>query len=159
MPLHAASETARILAPVLRESGFIRRGRNWYRYGGDSILLVNVQQSRLPTVAYVNLGVYYYQYGMVERPKIVDCHVDTRLNSLVSNPLREMELLDLMKDIPSESRRSELRHMVRTYALPWLERMAAIDSARTFLASNPAAAHVAPKAIEDLRAPLVPSTK
>lgn len=153
MKSNAASYVTRVLNPGLRASGFVRHGRNWYRYGSDSILVVNIQQSRLPAVAYVNLGVYYYKYGKNERPKIVDCHVDASLNGVVTNPLLVIGLLDLTSDIPSELRTDELANVVRAYAVPWLERMATIDSARNFLASNPAAAHIAPEARVDIQVP------
>ena len=159
MSLHAASEATRILDATLRASGFIRSGHNWYRYSRDSILLVNVQQSRLPQVAYVNLGVYYYRYGKLQRPKLVDCHVDTGLNSVVPNPLRVIALLDLTSYISPDIRSEELGDVVRTYALPWLDRMASLESARSFLASNPTAAHVVPKARADLHAPQETSAK
>jgi hypothetical protein len=104
-------------------------------------------------------GVYYYRYGKIDQPKIVDCHVDTGLNSVVSNALWEIELLDLTNDVPPETRSGELQDMVRTYAIPWLEGMAAFDVARSFLASNPAAAHVAPIARTDLRPQGPPSAE
>jgi Domain of unknown function (DUF4304) len=60
MASNAASQIARVLDPVLKEGGYRRRGLNWYRYGVDSVLLVNVQRARYTSGAYINLGVYYY---------------------------------------------------------------------------------------------------
>jgi hypothetical protein len=151
MASNAASQIARVLAPVLKESGYRRRGLNWYRYGVDSVLLVNVQRARYTSGAYINLGVYYYKYGSMELPKDVDCHLTTRLTALVPNPLREMELLDFAKDIPLETRRAEIKDMMRSYGVSWLDAMADIDSARSVLARDKKAVHVAPIARADLR--------
>jgi hypothetical protein len=73
------------------------------------------------------------------------------LTALVPNPLREMELLDFANDIPLETRRVEIKDMMRRYAVNWLEGMADIDSARSVLASDKKAVHVAPIARADLR--------
>jgi hypothetical protein len=150
MPSHAASEVARLLDPTLRANGFVRHGHNWFRYNGESISLLNVQRSRLSQVAYVNLGTYFYRYGKLQKPKLVECHVDTGLNSVVPHPLRVIALLDLTSYISSEVRGDELGEIVRSYALPWFDRMMSLESARSFLASNPTAAHVAPIARAEL---------
>lgn len=151
MTSNPASQIARVLDPVLKDSGYRRRGLTWYRYGVDSVLLVNVQRARYTLGAYINLGVYYYKYGKMERPKDVDCHLTARLTALVPNPLREMELLDFAKDIPLETRRVEIKDMMRRYGVVWLDGMAEIDSARSVLASDKKAVHVAPIARADLR--------
>lgn len=72
---------------------------------------------------YINLAVYYYKYGQLNKPAVVDCHVTTRLTNLlqaVGEALRETELLDLTNDISVDIRRDELLQMIRTYGIPWL---------------------------------------
>lgn len=147
----ATSRIAQVLDPLLQEDGFTRTGLNWYRYGQESILLVNVQSPRHGMGPYINLGVYYYKYGDAREPAIVDCHISTRLTSLVSTAPREMELLDVANDVPDEARRRELSDMMRVFAIPWIEAVSKIESARYVLASRPSAAHVAPVARADLR--------
>ncbi len=147
----AASQIAGIVDPFLKQSGFVRSGLRWYHYEDQSVLVIDVQPARYSPGPYINMGVYYFKYGNLRNPKIVDCHVDTGLTSVVPNPLRGDELLDVSNDISIEVRRSELEVMLRSYALPWLESMARLDAAKAVLADNPTAAHVAPIARADLK--------
>lgn len=147
----AASQIAGIVDPFLKQSGFVRSGLHWYHYEDQSVLVIEVQPARYSPGPYINMGVYYFKYGSLRNPKIVDCHVDTGLTSVVPNPLRGDELLDVSNDISTAVRRSELEVMLRSYALPWLESMARLDAAKAVLADNPKAAHVAPIARADLK--------
>ena len=149
-PSRAATEVAGLFAPVLLEKGFIRNGLSFYQYTGESILLIDIQPGTPWLGPYVNLGVYYNKFGEMDRPRIVDCHVQTRLISVVPNPLREEELLRMANDIPLETRRAELLEMMRNSGLPWLEGVAIIDEARTFLPGSSKAAHIAPIARGEL---------
>lgn len=136
---------------MLREAGFTRSGLSWYRPEKDSVLLVNVQSARYSPGPYVNLGVYYFKYGDIDKPDIVDCHVTTRLNRLLSvaDAFRQNELLDATNEITDDVRRPELQNMIRSYALPWLEGLARFDEARSFLESR-GVGHISPAARSDL---------
>jgi len=154
-PSRASAEVAGLFAPMLQEAGFVRSGLNFYRSTDESILLVSIQTGTHWLGPYVNLGVYYHKFGeTMERPGIVDCHVQTRLTSVVPNPLREGELLQMSNDISLDTRRAELLGMMRNYGLSWLEGMEVFESARTFLQGSTKAAHVAPIAREGLTPPL-----
>jgi Domain of unknown function (DUF4304) len=147
----AAAQIGEILDPSLVELSFVRSGTRWFRYEEESVLVIDVQPARYSPGPYVNLGVYYYKYGTQKEPNIVDCHVDARLTSMVPNPLRGDELLNPTNDIPYDVRRDELQTMIRSYAMPWLQSMARLDTAKAVLAHNPKAAHVAPIARADLQ--------
>ena len=43
--------------------------------------------------------------------------------------------------------------MIRSYAIPWLQKMARFNDAKTFLAQSPKVAHVAPSVRADLISP------
>jgi hypothetical protein len=145
-----ALTVAQVLDAVLQEQGFIRDDLNWYRYGDESILLINIQRAQFAPGPYINLGVYFYRYGEMEEPRIVDCHVHVRLTRVVPDAMREIELLDLTNDIPETVRRDEIQGLLRASGIPWLEGVAKFDSARSFLSEHPKAAFVAPKARADL---------
>lgn len=149
-PSRAASEIADLFGPSLIEDGFIRSGLNFYRYGAESVLLINIQSGSLWLGPYINLGVYYFRFGAMNRPEIADCHLQTRLISVVPNPLRQEELLQLTNDIPQHERYAELLEMMRRWGVPWLEGVSTFDSARTFLPGSTKAAHIAPIARDDL---------
>jgi hypothetical protein len=150
MESDSTSQVAQMLDVVLKEQRFVRSGLNWYRYDDESVLVVNVQRANFAPGPYINLGVYFYRYGDLEEPQIVDCHVHVRLTRVVPNAFREIELLDLTNDMPTNLRRDGLEGLLRTSAIPWLETLAKFDSARSFLTGNPTAAYVSPNARTDL---------
>lgn len=154
MPRNPASVIAETLAALLHESGFIRTGLRWYRYEEDSILLIDIQPARSYPGPYINLGVYYYRYGDVDKPRIEECHASMRLTSVVPSGRRERELLDLSNDISIGVRGQELAEMIRAYAIPWLEGAAKFDTAKSFLAKNKSRpAYIMPIARADLGTP------
>ena len=149
-PATSAAQIAKVLAPVLKDLGFVRSRFRWYRYEKESILVVDIQPARFSPGPYINLGVYYREYGISDKPGIVDCHVDDRLTALTPDPLRGDELLNPWNDISPETRREELEAMIRMYGMPWLTSFSNIDRAKKVLAANPKAAHVAPIARAEL---------
>jgi hypothetical protein len=151
----AATIVADLIDPSLREQRFVRHGLSWYRYEKESILVINVQLASYAPWAYINLGVYYYRFGDEDRPDIVECHVSTRLNGVLSqaDALREISLLDLTNDIPTEVRRDELQTMIRVHGVPFLERLASFEAARIVLSQNPKLAHIAPAVRAELTLP------
>lgn len=155
MASSAALTVAELINPSLRAQGFVRDGLSWYRYEKESILVVNVQQASYAPRAYINLGIYYHRYGDEDKPDIVKCHLDARLNGVLSQEeaLREIRLLDLTNDIPDEVRRDELQTIIRLYGVPFLERFASFEAARVVLSHNPKLMHVAPAARADLMPP------
>jgi len=151
----AAATIAELIAASLEEAGFVRNGLSWYRYGAESIEMINIQPAATQPGPYLNLGVYYYRYGQIDAPTMTDCHVDTALNMVLTTPqaFREMELLNPTNDIPSEIRRTELMDLIRRYGIPWLAAMARFEAARALLADNPEIAHVSARARADLQPP------
>ena len=149
-PQSAAQVIAELLQPVLQQDGFVRRGLRWFRYEEESILVIDVQPAAVLPGPYINLGVYYLRYGANQQPKIVDCHVDTRLMSLVPDPLRGNVLLDPNNEVADDTRREELTQLVHNYGVPWLEMMAKFQSAKTALMKTPLVAHVSAMARPDL---------
>lgn len=130
MPNQAAPMIADILAPVLAQAGFKKSKLTWRRDGRASIHLVNVQASRFGDLAYINLGVYFREYGSLSVPALPDCHVYERLNAIVPAPQRENELLSFMNKVTLEERRTELPVLLREYGLRWLDENDTVDATR-----------------------------
>jgi hypothetical protein len=149
----AAGEIAELLQPVLEREGFFRRGVNWYRYGTESILVIEVQPSDFLPGPYINLGIYYFRYGSAEFPDIVDCHLDTGFVSVIPNPLRGNALLDPNSAISLDVRRQELDEQIHAHAIPWLQMMGNFSAAKLVIKENPFAAHIAAVAQSDLIPP------
>jgi hypothetical protein len=145
-----------ILDPLLVEQGFFRKVRDWFREHEDSVLLVNLQPARFRGGPYVNFCVYYRRYGNVTRPKLTECQLYTRLESVVPTPdaVRVDELVDPDSKIPDDDRRAELQRLVLTYGLPWLDGLVKFDTARDVLARRTSkGVFVAPLARPDLDLP------
>jgi hypothetical protein len=154
----AADAVATLIEPILAERGFVRQGLRWYRREEDSVLVVDVQAARFSPGPYLNFGAYYHQYGSLEMPPLAECQVWTRLNSLVPDPRRVDELLDMSKAIDAEQRGTELRETIRRYALPWLEGIRTLDDAKAFLSLNTSkAVLILPVARPDLDSKYIPA--
>ena len=155
MASSAASIVADLIDSSLKEQGFIRKGLSWFHYEQESISVINVQPAAYAPGPYINLGIYYYRYGDADTPDIVECHLDTRLTSVLpkEQAFREITLLDLTNDIPTEVRRDELQALIRAYGIPLLAKLASIDAARVVLSQTPTIVHVAPTVRADLRFP------
>lgn len=146
----AANEIGYLLESILRDVGFTRHGLSWYRYERDSILAVDIQPAKYSPWPYINLGVYYFKYGKLERPDISDCQVTTRLTSIVPNPLREMELLDVTNDLPWSTRKTELQDTLVHYGILWLHRLAKFAEAKILLSDKTMSGYIAPLARAEL---------
>lgn len=130
MPNQAATTLAGILAPVLKENAFKKTRLVWRREREQSIQVVEVQQSRYGDLAFINLGVYFREFGANVAPAITDCHVRERLNAIVPAPLRESELMNFMNEVTLEERRQELPVLMRDYGLAWLDENPTLQAAK-----------------------------
>jgi hypothetical protein len=145
----APATIARLVAPALIEEGFTRKGQNFYRQENDSVLVVNIQPSRMTAGPYINLGVFYRRYGAESEPNIASCHVFARLLRLVPDMDRLERLVNLSNDIPESERRAELQTLVRGFGVPWLNALSKFEGAKAFLATGPYN-NIAPVARPDL---------
>ena len=109
-------------APALKVLGFKKRGGTWHRNQGDWIQVINIQGSQWSRTFYINLGVYLPELGMKESPAEYDCHIRERLNQLVPDNARLVQLLDLHSKTFIEVEGSELVSLVVEYGIPWLDR-------------------------------------
>lgn len=73
---------AQSLDSVLREHGFTRRKKTWYRREEETILLVNLQKSDVGEDFYINLGILIRRLSENPAPKVSECHIMERLESI-----------------------------------------------------------------------------
>lgn len=101
----------------------------------------------------MNFGVFYRRYGDITGPKLTECQLYTRLESVVPTPdaLRADALVNPDSEMPDDYRAAELQRLVLTYGLPWLDGLVKFDTARDFLARRTSkGVFIAPSARPDL---------
>src|SRR5262245_24413729 len=96
------------IAPALRVQGFKKAGPTWRKWTPDATAVLNIQGSQWGPSFYVNLGVLFRALDNRDKPCEYHCHVRTRLDSLVPDVARLLDVLDLDKPIPPEDRNREL---------------------------------------------------
>jgi len=67
---------------ALKVVGFARKGQAWFKNGGDSTVVLNLQKSDFDEKYYVNFGVWLKALGDVAFPSENKCHIQARLTSL-----------------------------------------------------------------------------
>jgi hypothetical protein len=127
------------IAPGLKARGFTKTAATWRRGAPDGTAVLNLQGSQWGPQFYVNLGMHFRELDRRERPCENHCHIRRRLDALVPDPARLVELLDFERAIAIETRGAELMALVSVHALPWLERLGTFSGAREWLSSDPTA--------------------
>jgi hypothetical protein len=67
---------------AMKVVGFARKGQSWFKNGGDSTVVLNLQKSDFDDKYYVNFGVWLKALGDVAFPSENKCHIQARLTSL-----------------------------------------------------------------------------
>ena len=71
------------LNSVLSERGFTRHKKAWYLSEPETILVVDLQKSNWSSTYYLSFGVLLRQLSQLQKPKLTECHVFQRLESLL----------------------------------------------------------------------------
>lgn len=72
------------IASPLKALGFRKKARTWWRTTEDTVCFLNLQKSPYGERLYVNLGVYLRALGQEPNPSANSCHVQVRLERVVS---------------------------------------------------------------------------
>jgi hypothetical protein len=121
------------IAPVLKATGYTKESATWRRSRPPFIHVLNIQGSQWSRSFYFNLGIYITDLGSLNRPKEYECHVRQRLDSLVPERKRFLQLCDFEQDLSEEQRGTELRRIITVYAVPWLDQMSSLDHLRQYI--------------------------
>lgn len=125
------------LAPLLKKTGFKKKGRTFLRTAQDLVHVVNVQASWTNSGDEgrftVNLGVYFQG---VERllgnhvetePRHVHCHIQERIGALLT-PSHD-HWWTIAPDLGLSEVAKSVGDAVANHGLPWLETVSTIDGA------------------------------
>jgi hypothetical protein len=136
---------------MLTTSGFRRGKHSWTRAIGDGTQVVALQDSSWAEILYVNLGMWFARYGTPFRGAITDCHVRTRLESLVDFSSSTARALDFRIPMSNSERATVVAGAIAGIGVPWLEGVAQFSDAARFLARRTSrAVLIAPAARADL---------
>lgn len=133
------------LVPLLKNNGFKKKARNFYREFENRIEVINVQASKWNEgnegQFTVNVGVYYPEISEITdappvkgMPKEYDCTVRERIGLLTP------EKKDKWWEIDSSSNDSEVSenvaNLVEEICFPWLDKMSDLDAVKSYIAKN-----------------------
>lgn len=77
---NAADRAAKEIAATLKQHGFRKNQRSWFRDTGEMIQVVNLQASQWSTDDYYfNLALYLKPLGDLETPSESKCHIRRRV--------------------------------------------------------------------------------
>ena len=140
-------ETIRLgLAPLLKQQGFSKSGRNFHRLSGKAWQVVNVQASQGNSDASgkftINVGVYVPEVAVLAgqapiagKPKEYECTVRERMGELMPGGADHWWALLPSTDLAVVA--TSVTQAVTAYGLPWLEAHASVEQVAQALASQP----------------------
>ena len=117
---------------VLKHRGFKKKGHMWYMHSQDCVFRIDVQKSSWGEKFYINLGVYLKAIREVPVPPLTASDIDGRIDSLVPEKERLLEILDLENITEAERRRRARRvaELVLEYALPFFDGLSTLSKLR-----------------------------
>ena len=114
---HAADLFAEELKPRLKELGFRKQSRNWWKNCSSSILTIAVEKCRWGTGQFdVHGGVYFSEFGNLDRPKYYQCHVQCHPKELKDREAADVETVEvgLVKKLESVSTMEGVTRLFKT---------------------------------------------
>ncbi|HEY9268383.1 MAG TPA: DUF4304 domain-containing protein [Methylotenera sp.] len=108
-------EIEAIISSVVLCDGFKKKGKNWWLQVNDVLQVINLQKSQYGNQFYINFGIYLGNVTGDEKVKINLCHIQFRLESILSANDRILikQVLDLDNLMPEIERARELSLLMR----------------------------------------------
>jgi Domain of unknown function (DUF4304) len=125
LPVEAA------IAPSLKQLGFKKKARTWWRTSGDAVQVINLQKSPYGPGVYVNIGVYVRSLGDEEFPPESRCHISARLERVVPAALQVPVTSIEAASTPSE----HFVEAVVEHGVKWLDSNSSTGGRRAFLST------------------------
>ena len=110
-----------------------KKAGSWYLITAESVTVLNLQKSNYSPRYYINFGLWFLGIGPANDPRPTDCHLQTRLELLVSeNDRPRLEaLLDLDEGMRDESRHDALLSALEDWLLPFIEAGSSLSNLTT----------------------------
>jgi hypothetical protein len=131
---------AEIITSLIEPKGFKKRdARLWLRLKKDCWNLVGLQKSDWGNQFYVNLGIWLPALNPNPRPRVQDCHIQVRLNRVVSNDTDLERSLDFEDEWKTDvdQRKFELFCSFRDAEQSFFDMFTSFEAIRSHFASRP----------------------
>jgi hypothetical protein len=142
------------IAPLLKENGFSKKGRNFHKAAGEAIQVVNIQADKW-NQGYtgqftINLGVYFRAISEISErsivdglPKEYDCTIVNRLGFLM--PTQDDKWWSLGDGVEDEQVASDVADALKECGLPWLQSASTRDGLRASFQADSLYFHFHPR--------------
>lgn len=113
------------IGSAAKAAGFSKKGASWYAERNESLLVIAPQKSQYGQKFFLNLGVFFREFGPNQWPKSHECHLQARLEDVVS-VVNDRSIIDVVldfesADISDEDRAEKITDFLACYAIPFLE--------------------------------------
>jgi hypothetical protein len=120
------------IALQLKNAGFRKKVRTWWRQVDEVIQVVNLQKSPYGERLYVNLGIYVTRLGSESSPAENRCHVQARLDRVVDPSRRQAVASAEAGATPAPP----LLEAILVDGLTWLDDLSTLAGLRKYLESG-----------------------
>ena len=122
-----------VIAQAITPVGFKKKGSAWYCQEAEAVLVISPQRSQYGLRYYLNLGVYWRILGEKMTPKVRECQLRSRIESIL--PQEKKHLVEHCLDFEDASIDDSTRHAVlldalSLHAIPVLKRCATEEGLR-----------------------------
>lgn len=116
-----------------RARGGRKKAGSWYLATPESVIVLNLQKSNYSPRYYINFGLWFLGIGPASDPRPTHCHLQARLESLVSEDDRPRleTLLDLDESMRDESRHDALLSALEDWLMPFIEAGSSLSNLTT----------------------------
>lgn len=120
------------IAAVCEQASFIKNGQSWYRYGKDTIGVINLQKSDWGNFYYINLGIWLKGIGDEKFPKENHCQIRGRAEGLFPEA-RELVSRGCSLEESDPEYITQLSVFLRDQLIPFLEEAMDIEKLRSLI--------------------------
>lgn len=118
------------VASLFKQHDYRKRALSWHKQCSDTVLLFHIEKNRWGADVYsFHLGIYLSALGDETTPPHYRCPVQTTLDRLVPD-VSQVDRVSNFEDssVSLSTRLRDIRELVATHALPWLERYSSLSA-------------------------------
>lgn len=116
-----------------KSAGYAKRNGSWYRRTNDTISVLDLQKSQYGRSYYLNIAIWLLPIEEAAFPEEQQCHIRTRLSSLVPQGEERhlSDLLDLDSNLTDDARAEQLAEALGRWLRPAVDATATVESLRS----------------------------
>lgn len=124
-----------LIDDILGGLGFKRKGDFWYKYLDEVVQIVGLQKSSWGKQHYVNLGIWVNEIERKESPKISECHLQCRIDTIsedADDVCRALDEEDFWK-MDLDSRRDALKLALCNAEFVFFRELNSLDAVKRYV--------------------------